>query len=1295
MVFSNFMLAENSNIMQQPQTPKEATSYKILQSVSTNKNNTVLENTDIKFDPLDNAINKMNSTCDSLRTLVNALIKISSNSSENYDRQELMECIKLLLDKIVVARQELKSIIDGFIESLKKIKRMKPSSNNSSLVRRTDETFEECVKPIRDYLSSSSSDMLKSFNNIIDSCKKIYIENYNKQYISSPISQAQFEESFKDKNDFKTFVYESLTKAPIWFAIMHIGMFTPSTEKRLNYIDSLIKSDNKSSSLSSSENSNAFFDFEGCGIASVSRALDNLQSFVSVLEKNIYKGKYNFSINDLRGGEPAQPATNNRISDASSFANIPKNSQENYEMRQKILTSIVSLQREISSFIEEKTTCIAIKNTLSVFLNRDASICSLCQAFMKYMLNAREPIEMTTFMTSDAKVYYQIILRKIKNDSKFNAKYSQYLPAIQYVLSCLNEWFLPVVDPSSSTDQQQSRDLFQPVSATDCTKTNQQSLYFDPRLETDDIQFVVHLLDALNTIVIKPYTELTGTTVTAFCIINDFRNSPNDKIIYKRVIEHDSTQVVETVSSTSCPRNTTIINSNGGTTINPQTIKIPFTYIFDRCDLSSIPRWIKLSKEIEKNSTCMITFGYSGTGKSVSSMGKFIPATDNRPAISQEGILQYCLQTLKLPFKVEVLEIYGRALPTYESFNLEDPNGGLLESISWIKRYTSHKSVTSTGKYDEKTDIGDSYDNVNFDYKTDEQPGSLIKDPQKIKEYFKDRLSLEFFKNPANMYSVKEENISTYLQQFSYNLVEPVERKRRQLRTIFFTPNNPDSSRSILIYTLAFEIQPDKYTTLTIIDFPGKEDPLHTYVYDIPRDLEHLKEAVIKNYDNAYSRNTVDLYMKKYAEKFTDHDTFLNLMVLNPMLLLGMSMLMNVNFINKLNNYIKTKNISPSKISEMVAKVGDVPIDYDISMPKLSNLLTPGIFTNATEFPQIYDWTQLPIINNQIIDSEIEKNLLQEKKDKSLIFRANLAQKKLTGSPNVLRQFYITQIIKVLLESDEFNNSDVVIILLQTLNYSLNNNNRVASRSNSDAYFELSRFFGSSSNDESMYICDRLNNVFEAYFINELVADIVRDITEYSHPIDDQVYNSSLYQGDKLKISDESNYILKRLFSVGGLATPPNKDYNELYGPDPEKFVGSEIYRYNAIINPVTYSNERNDQSNTITLAGKIYMVPYYSEPAYLLKDDKDSNEFEMLKKAKLKEETSKLYDYSKCISEKNKNKIFDVLKISPKQPSDKLTFYFLYVLSNVQSDQKCSAANTLLESMFKTLQCITNKKCD
>lgn len=1317
-------------------------SFLTFSSVDANGNRAQINSTDVTFQSLDELDNKMSQICKNVQSIISMFSRFSNNISDIIQNNELKSCILLLIKKVKQSTADVIDINASFINGLENLnKSIVFESNNPNNERDTNESFDKAIEPISSCLLDLHSQLHENFTNLISSIKEIQRDEYKKLHPQIDNVDDVFYNSVINQVPFKAAVYETLKKSQLWYLIMTVSMYVPGYEKLQNYLDPIISKGNTNNNQTRPNvNSNIYKcinsifnkdknfgkgdDDNGEGendINDNSKPLNDLNLFAQSVLKNIRSGYFTYSNDDLYGGEivvskgtqvnmdnnPSKIQQKDQdvqteLTDINNLQDVKlskkifdtsMNQINEEDMSEEIKSLLHELNMYIAKFASLKDSCLYSKSRLMDTIHKHASINSLLQEATKMILSSSEarPFESTLFFTSNDKIYYQIMLNLIKNDSKFNKNYQQYMPAIQFARLAISKLF-----PSIKTNESNKTDLLTPVLSKECESSIVK--YFNVNNESEYIKYIISIIDCLNHVIIKPYVNRKGTNITVFCVINDYESNPNDKSIYRKVVNEEMTNLLETVPSINCRdlNNMTIVRNNSVNVTSNElkteltTVKIPFTFIFERCDLSMIPYYIKIAERIkERQHTCMLTFGYSGTGKSVTTMGKVIN-TPNNGVIYSDGILQHALRSLKEEFYVEVLEIYGRALPSYESFNNDSSsNDDLLKSVSWIKIYTDDKSVQSNGIY--RTETGtdtDYYDEENFDYITPGNKGDLIKDPIKIKEYFKNRLTNNHIKS---MYNVKTENVMEYLQNFSEYLVEPIEKKRRQLRTIFFTPNNPDSSRSILLYTLAFKTG-ETYTTLTIADFPGKENPVPTYIIDSPRDISGIKEKIASGYGNQYSSETVDLYLKKFSETISNHDTLINLIPFNPLIFTGISPIININIIESINTYIHAniQKLNINKMRDLKKRVFAKKIEsYSLSDFFVSEVnikyydSNHQIVTNDDNrsymFPQLYDYRPSNLVDNRNASIFTPSYSTDENKiNTSVLYQTSYridAGFNPLKAPNNIRMYYITYIFEELLKMNEFSNNDLLVILLKSLNKSFLNNINGKSI--------IGDLFGQVDNAKySKYFLTRMNNMFEAFFINEVVALIIRDSTLVTTDYNSESYSKQNFQGNNLKMIDMTNYIMKRLLSLYPIyKTSKSISFKDLFGvnrSDIEKLIGN-ISKYN----PLTQYNISNAK-------GKIYQI-LSAKDSYL----NDESDYSKLKRDMMNFETSKLYNYSKLLSESTKNNILNILHLPPDNSfNNKLAVYILYVVSSVQSDLKCESANTLLESMIPTLECLVLGKC-
>jgi hypothetical protein len=150
-------------------------------------------------------------------------------------------------------------------------------------------------------------------------------------------------------------------------------------------------------------------------------------------------------------------------------------------------------------------------------------------------------------------------------------------------------------------------------------------------------------------------------------------------------------------------------------------------------------------------------------------------------------------------------------------------------------------------------------------------------------------------------------------------------------------------------------------------------------------------------------------------------------------------------------------------------------------------------------------------------------------------------------SPNILRFYYIILIFKQLLKSKFFSNNDVISILIKVIFNDLKN-----PQSKLTKFIPLQRDI----------FCSKLNNIFEAYFINETIALLIRSLIQLSS--DEPKYDiiNKMYQGDKLTLNYLGDYLIKRLNTGNYTYTGSDEkfnNYNPLIKPS-DANQGNKIY---------------------------------------------------------------------------------------------------------------------------------------
>jgi hypothetical protein len=213
----------------------------------------------------------------------------------------------------------------------------------------------------------------------------------------------------------------------------------------------------------------------------------------------------------------------------------------------------------------------------------------------------------------------------------------------------------------------------------------------------------------------------------------------------------------------------------------------------------------------KKKSIMLITYGYSGVGKTFTIFG----------SATKQGILQKALLDINGKDKIftRTYEIYGKALP-YKSY--WDRNADEYD----------HSIYTYTPSFDESGTL-------TIDEPIEIKGGTMKTYLRKIKE-----------ENSDTYNEINDKNINVF-----GNIVSEVDKIREKEGRIKKTINNPVSSRSIMVYEFKVLLKKDKdnkekWVRFVVMDLPGKEDIKNTYVKPSGIKDSELVEYCIKTKNN-------------------------------------------------------------------------------------------------------------------------------------------------------------------------------------------------------------------------------------------------------------------------------------------------------------------------------------------------------------------------------------------------------------------------------------------------------------
>jgi hypothetical protein len=271
--------------------------------------------------------------------------------------------------------------------------------------------------------------------------------------------------------------------------------------------------------------------------------------------------------------------------------------------------------------------------------------------------------------------------------------------------------------------------------------------------------------------ILDDYQSIFTSPIAVYLRINDKKTPPTNIYFLKDEINRNQLNVEKLKT---CKDGIDLSHFN----------EISFNEIFDAETFKSndtlalymgLPNYLSKQKSI-----MMITYGYSGVGKTYTLFG----------GSGNSGILQKSLTSIQGMKEIysRSYEIYGMALP-YKSY--------------WANRNPSE------------------YYHSIFVYNI-------------IDGKFREELKGDNMKDYLN--NIKGDTIDTYtkieqsdISKFSV-IVENIEEIRKNEGRIKKTINNPVSSRSIMVYEFKVKLTNDKFVRFVVMDLPGKEDILNSYV---------------------------------------------------------------------------------------------------------------------------------------------------------------------------------------------------------------------------------------------------------------------------------------------------------------------------------------------------------------------------------------------------------------------------------------------------------------------------------
>lgn len=312
-------------------------------------------------------------------------------------------------------------------------------------------------------------------------------------------------------------------------------------------------------------------------------------------------------------------------------------------------------------------------------------------------------------------------------------------------------------------------------------------------------------------------------------------------------VDFDLLQNVYQFNNPNKTRDFSIYYSGVYNKMKPNPVGIEFNRIYNTKiypDSDVISNYMSIAPNIMNGKgTVIMTYGYSGVGKSASLFGR--DASSSKPV---NGIMQATMDqfsNVKIYFRV--FEIYGLGVQYNYYWNPDD--NGVRDCLPNFTQCIIHHVLDASGS------VLQSQDQIVFTNRHDMMAYIMdLKDPENGTHFPVNE------KNSPNL-GGKKKNYNTYFdatnKMINSTYVEinathysnfgaftkDIDRARMDGITIQKllshvvsqvkgTVNNPESSRSILVYDFEIQIDPtdDIFVPFLIYDLPGKEDIARTYI---------------------------------------------------------------------------------------------------------------------------------------------------------------------------------------------------------------------------------------------------------------------------------------------------------------------------------------------------------------------------------------------------------------------------------------------------------------------------------
>jgi hypothetical protein len=334
-------------------------------------------------------------------------------------------------------------------------------------------------------------------------------------------------------------------------------------------------------------------------------------------------------------------------------------------------------------------------------------------------------------------------------------------------------------------------------------KVNKELWGLDKQIRTDTHNTkYFFLFNIFQEILMEYYMRLPS--IANYIRINKIKEDENMVVTFEKENKHNLKQESLLKCSLQEKGNTT----QAKTTQAKDISQIKFAEIFDPDNFKendSIPYYMGLSDSLNKGKSILIlTYGYSGVGKSYTLFGS---SKKEETDGATPGMLQSTLKSLGsgIIIKVKMFELYGLGVPY--KFYWENPAN--FCHFIYAYKFDTENNITYT----------------------------------KIDKYgFTNYLKID---DDTDYQEIDKTNIDNFT-----NFIKKIDDIRKKEGRIKSTLNNPESSRSIMIYDFKIQLKNTEktgkqFTNFVVMDLPGKEDIYQTYCENNDKNFE-LKDKFKK-----------------------------------------------------------------------------------------------------------------------------------------------------------------------------------------------------------------------------------------------------------------------------------------------------------------------------------------------------------------------------------------------------------------------------------------------------------------